>query len=155
MLKKLRRWIFWSLTTLFLLLLVAAVGIRFYARAEHLDALLRARILSAVNESLNGKVQFEKLSGSLWDGLSFHGVSVSEQENMILSAPVVTAEFGLLEQIYAFFSSSKIRIGHLKITNPKLPDPEMPRASFHSNTPPACSVSSTVAPNWYAPTKAS
>jgi len=120
MFKKLWRWLFWSLAIFLLLVLVTAVGIRFYARSEHFDALLRTQIVSAVNESLNGKIQFQKLSGSLWRGLSFHEVLVSQREEVILSAPVVTAEFGLLEQIYAFFSSSKIRIGKLTLTDPKL-----------------------------------
>ena len=120
MLKKLWRWIFWSLTICLFLALVTAVGIRYYARTEHFEAVLRTQIVSSVNESLNGELQFQKVSGSLWHGISFHEVVVSQEEKLILSASLVTAEFGLLEQIYAFFSSSKMRIGKLTITNPKL-----------------------------------
>jgi len=120
MFKKLWRWLFWSLTICFLLAIVTAIGIRFYARTEHFAAVLRTQIISTVNESLNGELQFQKVSGSLWHGLSFHEISVTQGENVIVSAPVVSVQFGFLEQIYAFFSSSRIRIGKLTITNPKL-----------------------------------
>ncbi len=120
MFKKLLRVILWSTATLVLLLTVVTLGIRFYVRTDHFHALLRTQILSSLNDSLKGEVQFNKVGGSLWSGLMFHDVAVSQERSVILYAPLVSIEVGLLEQLYMLFSSSKIRVGEIKITAPKM-----------------------------------
>jgi autotransporter translocation and assembly factor TamB len=118
--KKLWRWISWSIGIFVLLILVLAVGIRLYSRTPHFHALLRAQVLAALNDALDGEVQFKEISGSLWNQLHFHDLVITHDGDRVLSTPKLSIELGLLGQIYPLLSSSAIRIARIGILEPDL-----------------------------------
>lgn len=118
--KRLLRWISWSLGIFVLLILVLAVGIRLYSRTPQFHALLRAQVLAALNEALDGEVQFKEVTGSVWDELQFHELVITHDGDRVLSAPNISIQLGLLGQIYTLLSSSAIRITRIAIVEPDL-----------------------------------
>ena len=118
--KRLWRWISWSIGIVLLLLVVAAVGIRIYTRTPQFQALLRGQVLAALNDALDGEVQFKELTGSIWNELQFHDLVVARDGDRILAAPTLSIEVGLLGQIYSLLGSSAIRIARIAIVNPEL-----------------------------------
>jgi translocation and assembly module TamB len=120
MIKRLWRWISWFIAVVGLLLVALSVGIHVYTQTDQFRSWLRVQILSALNDSLNGEVQLQTITGSLWSGLRFHGVSVNQRGTVVLSAPLITIDVGFLGQLYRFFTSSQIRIADLKISSPEM-----------------------------------
>ena len=118
--KKLLRWLSWSVGILLLLVVVAIVGLRFYTRTPQFHELLRAKILAAANDALNGELQFKEITGSVWRDLEFHDFAIVQNGEPVLSAPVVSIDVGLLGQVMTFLSSSTIRIGQIDIVEPEL-----------------------------------
>jgi hypothetical protein len=101
------------------LLLLAALGVRYYARTPEFRALLRAKILASAKDALNGELQFKEIKGSVWSDLEFRDFAIVQNGERILFAPVVSTDVGLLGQVITFLSSSTIRIGK-SISQPEL-----------------------------------
>src|SRR5437773_3842309 len=118
--KKLLRWVSWSVGILLVLVFVAALGVHYYTRTPQFRALLRAKILAAANDALNGELRFKEITGSVWRDLEFHDFAIVQNGETILSAPVVSIDVGLWGQVIAFLSSSTIRIGQIDIVEPEL-----------------------------------
>lgn len=118
--KNLLRWVSWSVSILLVLLLLAALGVRYYARTPEFRALLRAKILASANDALNGELQFKEITGSVWSDLEFRDFAIVQNGERILFAPVVSIDVGLLGQVITFLSSSTIRIGQIDIAEPEL-----------------------------------
>ncbi|HEU4341330.1 MAG TPA: translocation/assembly module TamB domain-containing protein [Candidatus Binatia bacterium] len=118
--KRTLRWIAWSLGIFVVLILVLAAGIRLYSRTPHFHALLRAQVLAALNEALEGEVQFREVTGSVWDELQFYELVITHDGDRVLSAPNLSIRLGLLGQIYTLLSSSAIRIARIAIVEPEL-----------------------------------
>src|SRR5437867_11783848 len=118
--KKLLRWVSWSVGILLVFVCVAALGVHYYTRTPQFRALLRAKILAAANDALNGELRFKEITGSVWRDLEFHDFAIVQNGETILSAPVVSIDVGLWGQVVTFLSSSTIRIGQIDIVEPKL-----------------------------------
>jgi translocation and assembly module TamB len=118
--RKLWRWLFWSIGTFLLLVLVIIVGLQFYTRTPEFRALLREKILAAANDALNGELRFKEITGSVWRDLEFHDFAILQNGERVVSAPVVSIDIGLLGQVITFLNSSTIRIGQIDIVGPEL-----------------------------------
>jgi autotransporter translocation and assembly factor TamB len=118
--RKLLRWVSWSVGILLVLVFVAALGVSYYTRTPQFRALLRAKILAAANDALNGELRFKEITGSVWRDLEFHDFAIVQNGETILSAPVVSIDLGLWGQVVAFLSASTIRIGQIDIVEPEL-----------------------------------
>jgi len=93
--KKLLRWVSWSVGILLVLVFVAALDVNYYTRTPQFRALLRAKILAAANDALNGELRFKEITGSVWRDLEFHDFAIVQNGETILSAPVVSIDVGL------------------------------------------------------------
>ena len=118
--KKILRWISWSVGIFLVLLVVIAVGITIYTRTPQFRALLRTQVLAALNDALDGEVQFKEVTGSLWNELQFHDLTITRDGDRILSTQKLSIQLGLLGQIYPLLSSSAIRIARIAIVEPDL-----------------------------------
>src|SRR6266536_1797123 len=106
--KKLLRWVSWSVGILLVLVFVAALGVSYYTRTPQFRALLRAKILAAANDTLNGELRFKEITCSVWRALAFPDFATVQNGEPILSAPVVSIDVGLWGQVVAFLSASNI-----------------------------------------------
>jgi translocation and assembly module TamB len=112
---KLWRRLSWSIGIFLLLVLVSIVGLQFYTRTPQFRALLRANILAAANDAVNGEIRFKKITGSVWRDLEFHDFAIVQNGQRVLSAAVVSIDVGLLGQLITYFNSSTLRIGQIDI----------------------------------------
>ena len=115
MARRLRRWIIWSLSLLTLFLVVLTIGIGWYTRTEQFNALLRSRILTILNDSLNAEVRFTRITGTVWHEVEIHDLTLVQEGQTVFSAPRVMIEVGLLGQLYALLSSSGLRVARIEI----------------------------------------
>lgn len=114
------RWLKYSTAVIAGLLLIVAIGIGVYTRTDQFNALLRARVLAILNESLNAEVKFTAITGSVWREIEIHDLAVSQNRATIFSAPTVSVEIGLLGQLYTLLSSSGLSISRIDIVQPSL-----------------------------------
>ena len=118
--KKLSRWILWLISGFGLLLLVVLVGAWFYTQTDQFRSTLRARLLAALNDSLNAEVSFKEVAGSIWGKLDFHDLAIVQNGVPVLSAPTVSIELGILGQLFPLLTSSAIHVGQIEISQPEL-----------------------------------
>src|SRR5205823_13382711 len=97
--KKLLRWVSWSVGILLVLVFVVALGVHYYTRTPQFLGLLRAKILAATNDALNGELRFKEITGSVWRDLEFHDFAIVQNGETILFASVVSFDVGLLVQV--------------------------------------------------------
>ncbi|MBI3801021.1 MAG: translocation/assembly module TamB domain-containing protein [Deltaproteobacteria bacterium] len=110
-------WVFGSLISLLLLVLLAAT---LYMRTARFQEWVRSQAVAALSTSLNGEVSIEGISGSIWSEIVFHNLSVRQNNMEILSIPQGTLAVQLFRQIFSFFSSSTLHISSLTLTTPTL-----------------------------------
>ena len=118
--KTMCRWILWPISIVALLSLVTVAGIWFYTQTDQFRVFLRAQLMTALNDALNGEVQFGEITGSVWNKVHVRNVVVLQHGEPVLSAPAITAEVGLLGQLYTLIASSAVRIAQVDIAEPEL-----------------------------------
>src|SRR5581483_3525992 len=101
-----KRFLFWLVAGVVGLLLLVFVGLGIYTHTGHFHEWARTQILAVLRSTINGEVTFERLSGSFWNGLSFHNLSVRQHETEVIRVPQGSFKFDLLAQVLSYFRSS-------------------------------------------------
>lgn len=74
---------------------------------------LRDQVTTRVNDSINGTLAIDSITGSLFTDVTLHGVSLSESGERVLSIETVEASYSPLELV-----SGPIRIDNVTVTRP-------------------------------------
>ena len=118
--RRFARFVLWT-TRIFLVALVAGiVGLGMYTRTDRFRSWLQARAIIALHEVVRGEVQLGQVSGSVWNGLVFHNLSVRDATGEVLQIPQATVTLKLLSQILLAVTSSTFRIDDVTIQSPTL-----------------------------------
>jgi translocation and assembly module TamB len=98
------------------LLLVIGVGV--YTRTDHFHRWLREQVVAALQSSLNGEIELAEVSGSVWEDLSVHGLSLRQNGVEVVSVAQGTVSLHLLPQILSLLRSFSIQISRVTLTQP-------------------------------------
>src|SRR5262245_22353714 len=85
--RRLLRFAVWLAGGLVVVLLLAAVGVGLYTRTDHFHRLLREQILATLQGMIDGEVTLEQVSGSVWEALHLHGLSIRQNGVEVVSVP--------------------------------------------------------------------
>lgn len=129
-----KRFFFWLIGGLAVLLFCVLIGLSFYVHTEHFRSWAREQLVTALRSSVNGDVTLERLDGSLWRGLTFHNLSLTSAGREVIVIPTGTVTFDILPQIPSYLRSSTIRIGSLSLTAPVFYLSQDPRAGWNIST---------------------
>src|ERR1051325_1799679 len=99
------RWTLGLIGGFAVILIIGVIGVAWYTRTESFRMLLRDRVLAVLNDSIDGEVKFNEISGSVWRRIVVHDVHISQNGSPVLSAPTIAIDVGLLGQVYTFLSS--------------------------------------------------
>ncbi|MGH7774291.1 MAG: translocation/assembly module TamB domain-containing protein [Candidatus Binatia bacterium] len=99
-------------------LMAAGLVLWFYTQTDNFRGLLHDQALIALQDSVNGEVSFERISGSIWTELHFHDLTIFQNDAEILSTPQVTVKVDLFRQAISFFLSSSLHIDKIEIREP-------------------------------------
>lgn len=110
-------WLLGGFVGLVALILVAA-GL--YTRTRHFQDLLRTQALAALRSSLHADVSLGGVSGSVWNTLVLHDLTIRQNDVETLTVPKATISLRLLAQVRSFLSSSTIHIDQLTVTAPTM-----------------------------------
>jgi autotransporter translocation and assembly factor TamB len=91
-----------------------------YTQTESFRSLVRAQALAALAETVNGEVTFDALTGSIWRSVQVHGLSVKQNGEQVLAAPLVTIRMRLVRQAIAFLYSSPLHVRAIEIREPRV-----------------------------------
>ena len=85
--RRFARFVLW-MTKIFLVALVAViVGLGMYTRTDRFRAWLQERAIIALHEVVRGEIQLGQVSGSVWNGLVFHNLSVRDATGEVVQIP--------------------------------------------------------------------
>ena len=113
------------------ILLLAIVGLGLYTRTEHFHTLAREWLLAALQSSINGEVTLERLSGSLWSGLTFHNLLVRQNGIEVIRVPQGSISLDTIAQAKSYFRSSSVRINAITLTEPVLILQQSPQGEWN------------------------
>jgi len=117
------------------LLVAGLVAVWIYSQTDSFRNLVRAQTLAALGESIDGEVTFDSLTGSIWRAVQVHNLSVEQNGQEVLAAPLVTIKLHLLRQAVAVLYSSRLHVSAIEIRDPVVlaiqkPDKEWNLASL-------------------------
>ncbi|MGH7844016.1 MAG: AsmA family protein, partial [Candidatus Binatia bacterium] len=115
---KILRLTLWITGGIAALLIAVVLCAWFYSRTDHFRALLQEQALAALRNSVNGEVNFERLTGSVWRELDFHKVSIRQNGIEIISIPKLSVTFSLMRQALSFAFYSSLHVARIEITEP-------------------------------------
>ena len=69
-----RRLLLWIVVSVVGLVLLAIIGLGVYTNTAHFRTWARTQLLATVQPVINGEVTLERISGSLWSGVTFHNL---------------------------------------------------------------------------------
>jgi translocation and assembly module TamB len=110
----------WFGVALVAVIVIGLVAASMYTKTESFRNLVRAQALAALAETVNGEVTFDTLTGSIWRSVEVHGLSVKQNGEEVLAAPLVTIKMRLLRQAIAFFYSSPLHVREIEIREPRV-----------------------------------
>jgi autotransporter translocation and assembly factor TamB len=128
-----RRLLFWIVASIVGCLLLALIGLGFYSRTEHFRAWAREQILAALQPTINGAVTLERISGSLWSGLSFHNLLIQQQGTDVLRVANGSLTLDLMAQVISYIRSSSIQVGTLTLDEPIITLKQDPQGQWNIN----------------------
>jgi translocation and assembly module TamB len=98
--------------------LLLTIGVGVYTRTDHFHRWLREQVVSALHSSLNGEVALAGVSGSVWEDLSVHGLSLRQNGVEVISVPQGTVSLHLLPQLLSLLRSFSLQISRVTLTQP-------------------------------------
>src|SRR5918995_846918 len=113
--KKLFSALRWLAFGLLFVLVVGVAGIAFYTHTDHFREFARQKLVTAINDSVRGKVSVGKLAGSVWGNLTVVDLHVFDAQSEILRIPRATINYSLLPLVWG-----RIHIFRLQASEPLL-----------------------------------
>ena len=106
------RWV--TLGFVFLLVLGVA-GLAFYTHTDGFRDFVRQKLVTAINDSMRGKISVAKLDGSVWGSLILIDVRLADNESEIARIPRLKVNYALLPLIWG-----RIQVFRLEASQPLL-----------------------------------
>lgn len=112
------RWCAWLAGGLGVVVLLLVIGVGVYTRTDHFHRWLREQIVVALQSSLNGEIELAGVSGSVWEDLSLHGLSLRQNGVEVVSVTQGTVSLQLLPQILSLLRSFSLQISRVTLIQP-------------------------------------
>ncbi|MGB7946410.1 MAG: AsmA family protein, partial [Candidatus Binatia bacterium] len=106
------RWVGWGLACLVVL---AVVAFTFYTHTDGFRAFLREQLVSAINDSIRGKVSVEKIEGSVWGSLTLVDVRITNDQTEIVAIPRLKVSYALMPLVW----------GHVQVLRAAATQPQL------------------------------
>ncbi len=90
----------WLRLTLLVLLALGIAGLAFYTHTDGFREFVRQRLVTAINDSMHGKVSVAKLEGSVWGSLTLIDVRLIDNEAEIARIPRLKVNYALLPLVW-------------------------------------------------------
>jgi autotransporter translocation and assembly factor TamB len=103
----------WLRLALVVLLVLGVVGLAFYTHTDGFRELVRQKLVTAINDSIHGKVSLARLDGSVWGNLTLIDVRLVDNEAEIARIPRLKVNYALLPLIWG-----RIQVFRLEATQP-------------------------------------
>ena len=103
----------WLRLALLVLLLVGVAGLAFYTHTDGFREFVRQKLVTAINDSVRGKVSVTRLDGSVWGSLTLIDVRLADNESEIAKIPRVKVNYALLPLIWG-----RIQVFRLEVSQP-------------------------------------
>lgn len=100
------------------LILLVVVGVGLYTRTDHFHSWARQRILGALQSLIHGEVSLERVSGSLWSGLSLHDLVVRQNGVEVIRVPQGSVSLDTVAQVESYFRSASVHINAITLVDP-------------------------------------
>lgn len=122
----------WLAAAFGILLLLVVIGLGVYTRTDHFHRWLREQIVAALQASLNGEVTLAEISGSVWDEIHLHGLSIHQNGTEVVSVPQAAVTVHLLPQLLSLLRSSTLQIISVTLTEPAIHLVQEPEAGWNT-----------------------
>jgi len=90
----------WLRLALVVLLVLGVVGLAFYTHTDGFREFVRQRLVTAINNSMHGKVSVARLDGSVWGSLTLIDVRLVDNGGEIVRIPRLKVNYALLPLIW-------------------------------------------------------
>src|SRR4030095_4202751 len=90
----------WLRLTLVVLLVLGVAGLAFYTHTDGFREFVRQKLVTAINDSIRGKISVTRLDGSVWGSLTLIDVRLNDSESEIARIPRVKVNYALLPLIW-------------------------------------------------------
>ena len=118
--KRLVRVVLWTTSILFCLLVALVIGLRVYTQTEGFRTWLRGQVLVALRDAIRGEVELAQVSGDVWNGVTFHNLSLRDTTGEVIHIPQATVSLKLLSQLRLAWASATLRIDEVSVQSPTL-----------------------------------
>jgi autotransporter translocation and assembly factor TamB len=116
----------WLRLALLILLLLGVSGLVFYTHTDGFREFVRQKLVTAINDSMHGKVSVARLDGSVWGSLTLIDVRLVDNEGEIARIPRLKVNYALLPLIWG-----RIQLFRLEATQPLLKLSEGPNGVWN------------------------
>ncbi|HEV8711297.1 MAG TPA: hypothetical protein VGX03_00510, partial [Candidatus Binatia bacterium] len=121
----------WLTTGVGTLLLLVLISLGAYTRTDHFQRWLREQIVTAIQASVTGEVSLEEVSGSVWEEIHFHGLSIRQNGVAVIAVPQGTVAIDLLPQLLSFIRTSAFHIASVTLSDPVIQLVQEPQAGWN------------------------
>ena len=90
----------WLRLALLVLLMLGVAGLAFYTHTDGFREFVRQKLVTAINDSIRGKVSVARLDGSVWGSLTLIDVRLADNESEIARIPRLKVNYALLPLIW-------------------------------------------------------
>ena len=103
----------WLRLALLVLLVLGVAGLAFYTHTDGFREFVRQKLVTAINDSMRGKVSVARLDGSVWGSLTLIDVRLVDNESEIARIPRLKVNYALLPLIWG-----RIQVFRLEASQP-------------------------------------
>jgi len=103
----------WLRLALVVLLVLGVAGLAFYTHTDGFREFVRQKLVTAINDSMRGKISVTRLDGSVWGSLTLIDVRLVDNEGEIARIPRVKVNYALLPLIWG-----RIQVFRLEAAQP-------------------------------------
>ncbi|HEX2260539.1 MAG TPA: hypothetical protein VHJ56_02840, partial [Candidatus Binatia bacterium] len=90
----------WLRLALLVLLLLGVAGLAFYTHTDGFREFVRQKLVTAINDSIRGKISVTRLDGSVWGSLTLIDVRLVDNEGEIARIPRLKVNYALLPLVW-------------------------------------------------------
>ena len=98
--EKFWRFFRWLRLALVVLLVLGVAGLAFYTHTDGFREFVRQKLVTAINDSMHGKISVARLDGSVWGSLTLIDVRLIDNEGEIARIPRLKVNYALLPLVW-------------------------------------------------------
>src|SRR5712691_7159519 len=121
----------WLAAAFGVLLLLVVISLGVYTRTDHFHRWLREQVIAALQASVNGEVTLDDVSGSVWDEIRLHGLSIRQNGIEVVSVAQGAVAIHLLPQLLSLVRSSAFHVSSVTLTEPVIRLVQEPEAGWN------------------------